>query len=754
MFKSRNFGWVHSVDWKEPAHIIEETVGIEKLVQEKEYKIAANKTRSLTEDILVTELNVSGIGLQEMIKSLSSLYHVESDIYHALNVIKVKGNEGSHGRFSSRKPNQDDLTLSESIYILKSLWKIMKWIATTKEYIQIEDILPWTDDSYINNPSLIESIDPDMSNSSRELEVNLIPIYQLITNGKFKFSVPLYQREYTWSKDTLKVFLDDILDRSHDEKVHYLGSIAAANAGDEIYKIIDGQQRITSSMLVIRAAIERYMDNDLEMPESLEKMQGQLGKIYNNMDVTSGQKETKQILTFGSSQNDSVAKENYDFICEFISELSVDEFKDFVNSFIMNMKVSFLDFNISLPNEMDIFEKMNSTGTSLTNWDLIKNYLFTKFKWPNERDSNIENMLLKTINNQIWFAIKIAKMDAGDKSPEDSSIQTIINNFMATYLRYAFQKDLNKPFKGKSKVYDNFKELFDWKYKSLFEDPQKWNKMVESLGSFIKIYSEITIRYKSINSKLNKFENYLNITNKDDLLPIYYLMNQVGEIKIKDGTVLPGPNFEKYITILEKYYVRINVATYFDKSQTQAIDKFVMDNIDEISTKKLLLKLEEFFHSDKLDPAMPTFEDFETALYTQNKIRPTFMRNMLIKLEMSLSSHDDGVKLINQQYEHILAQRLPFKNYSDKSIDEVEYKELKTKYVDSLGNATILYMKKNQKAGNRPFDDKLNKVYNTDPLTINSGDYDFAITKFSDFTYEDVPKRGKMLAEVIANLYK
>jgi uncharacterized protein with ParB-like and HNH nuclease domain len=82
--------------------------------------------------------------------------------------------------------------------------------------------------------------------------------------GSSQFTVPDYQREYSWGDEQLGELWDDItaLTRSRDN--HYLGSIIIIKkGGDEIKKqeVVDGQQRLTTISLVL-TVIRDYFESE------------------------------------------------------------------------------------------------------------------------------------------------------------------------------------------------------------------------------------------------------------------------------------------------------------------------------------------------------------------------------------------------------------------------------------------------------------------------------------------------------------
>ncbi len=84
------------------------------------------------------------------------------------------------------------------------------------------------------------------------------------------FSIPVYQRNYTWEEENCKKLLEDIVSISQNKKTHFMGSITYILhlIDDEKslrqlqeFVIIDGQQRVTTIMLLLKA-IETKIQNE------------------------------------------------------------------------------------------------------------------------------------------------------------------------------------------------------------------------------------------------------------------------------------------------------------------------------------------------------------------------------------------------------------------------------------------------------------------------------------------------------------
>lgn len=80
------------------------------------------------------------------------------------------------------------------------------------------------------------------------------------TIGKITFRIPLYQRPYTWEEKQVRQLLDDLNGAKGSDEPYYIGILSVGKIRDDPnrYDLIDGQQRITTIILIGKAASKFY----------------------------------------------------------------------------------------------------------------------------------------------------------------------------------------------------------------------------------------------------------------------------------------------------------------------------------------------------------------------------------------------------------------------------------------------------------------------------------------------------------------
>ncbi len=99
-------------------------------------------------------------------------------------------------------------------------------------------------------------------------------LHALLSLNGTEFVIPVYQRNYAWKTEQCEQLLADILSITLTDKQHFLGTITyIVHSGDNSieFTIIDGQQRITTLMLLLKAL---QQNPSIKKNEELQKRIG------------------------------------------------------------------------------------------------------------------------------------------------------------------------------------------------------------------------------------------------------------------------------------------------------------------------------------------------------------------------------------------------------------------------------------------------------------------------------------------------
>ena len=208
-----------------------------------------------------------------------------------------------------------------------------------------------------------------------------------------QFVIPIYQRTYSWTAKECQQLWGDILRTGgrDDIAAHFIGSIVYIEEG--LYQVssrspllvIDGQQRMTTLMLLLEALARHLQPDDHEPLDGFSTEKLRAYYLLNRLEK--GERRFKLILTQTDRDtllalmeqrqlpaNPSIRiSDNFAYFLRSIEALG-DDVTDLCRGLAKLMIV-----DIALSRDQDnpqlIFESMNSTGRELTQADLIRNFV-------------------------------------------------------------------------------------------------------------------------------------------------------------------------------------------------------------------------------------------------------------------------------------------------------------------------------------------------------------------------------------------
>ena len=220
------------------------------------------------------------------------------------------------------------------------------------------------------------------------ISVNLMnpektPLKELF-EASIQFQIPIYQRTYDWTKENVRQLYDDIMDagKAQKDRYHFIGAITLVNLPKPIrdnitrHQLIDGQQRITSLMLLLRALLDKVDDSTSVTKPLIEKMlfndtEKQDSPDYFKMVLHDDDEPAfREIMKTGSTMESGSIATNFKYIVNLLKNEDADSVWYGVKSLTAVV--------IPIGDKDDaqaIFESMNSTGLDLTEADMIQNYM-------------------------------------------------------------------------------------------------------------------------------------------------------------------------------------------------------------------------------------------------------------------------------------------------------------------------------------------------------------------------------------------
>ena len=272
-----------------------------------------------------------------------------------------------------------------------------------------------------------------------KLNVDQKTIKDLLTDKSANFLIPDYQRPYAWEENECQTLWDDIfsfafpdnnkdLFKANDE--YFLGAIVTYKNDTGQSEVIDGQQRLTTILLLLRAFYDRFEHMADQPSKDMRKNISQciwrtdeFGnadmsniKIDSEVATDDEKEEFLTILRKGVSAKTANSKyvKNYRFF-----EAKINTFVDEYPSYFPYLPARILNNCILLPIEADsqdtalrIFSTLNDRGLPLADADIFKAQFYKYYEKKGTKSEFIDNWKeLSSVTEKIFHPISGTPMD-------------------------------------------------------------------------------------------------------------------------------------------------------------------------------------------------------------------------------------------------------------------------------------------------------------------------------------------------------
>ena len=490
------------------------------------------------------------------------------------------------------------------------------------------------------------------------VKADSIHLFDFLGSSKTIFEIPVFQRNYEWDKDQCEQLFKDLTVAARTNTDHFIGAIVyvteTGNKMSHIYRIIDGQQRLTSLTLLLKALSDadeqdrdeieeeyltnKYLDDNNHLKlKPVEHDYEAFDSVMNNM--TDFDKPSKVI-------------DNYKFFRKLIkdSDISSDELYEAMNHF--NMVYIELSGDSNEENPQVIFESLNSTGVSLSPSDLVRNFLLMKL------DSQQQEELYK----KYW--VKIERMFATPTFAE------FIRHYLVVKTHISVKKN---------SVYSSYKDYF-------VSNQLSSNDALADLFKFANYYNQI-LNHNSNDYEFDRIMEHINVMDSKVVYPYLMLL-----MDLVNSEQVDQKEANKLAHILESYLFRIKVC----KLATNRLNKVVVGLCD-LSKEDGNLKLR------LLRLLKSSFPDDRKLLDSLTEVDLYHQRNHIAKLSLIILEEHRTRETINfddAQVEHIMPQRLN----AEWRLQVTNADKVKEQYGGILGNLTLT--KYNQEMSNKPYSEK------------------------------------------------
>ncbi len=558
-----------------------------------------------------------------------------------------------------------------------------------------------------------------------------------------QFVIPVYQRNYTWTANKeVKQYFDDlenVLKGKYNR--HFLGILIYLDTQIDFssreFSIIDGQQRLTTTFLILYAVRKLMLEKGLKNEAAQLENQFLINQYVDDKlklklkPLVADDEVYKQIVNDQIdeiTQKGSNVYKNFDWIekrIKYLTEADSSNQNKKVYSFNEILMAMDKLYVVCVPvtssdSPQKIFESINSTGAKLVASDLIRNYILM----------DIQSDVQEDYYNKYWKKIE-------DNLTSDlKKLELFFRMFLACKI---------KSLPNISVVYSTFK---DW-----FAEELEKNKSVEDILkeilTYARFYNNIyTKPIDSVDSKIRTaikdFRNNLTEMPAPLLMEIYKLYQTVDE---EGQPLVSADQFSAIINVVNVYLIRRSICALDTSDITRLFPTVMKDTLNESNGnyKNIveLLKKNLINKNRGKSAAMPTDDDIRNYLATANVYNNRVtLRVIFDKLETN--NNPAPVDLTKLSVEHLMPQT-PTKEWLEALGTDAETYE---KNLHRLGNLTLASKVDNSKMKNKLWEYKKEILADTSHLIMNK-----KILEKEKWTLKEIDDRNKELIEDIIKLY-
>jgi hypothetical protein len=568
----------------------------------------------------------------------------------------------------------------------------------------------------------------------------------LLTDKK-SLAVPTNQRSYAWEKDQVTDFWQDIRGAKDDKPEYFIGSMVLSESPGRTPEIVDGQQRLATTTMILAAIRDYYAEhpNEGDAVKRVQVIEGDflaatddnlkpvarltLGAADNAFfkehvaDASIGPRKSlldakPKVRLKESHKNIAVAaKVIRGFVFDYVKDMRPDQASKRLWDLMIFIRDKVKIIAVTVPNHDDaytIFETLNDRGLDLSKSDLLKNHLF---RAAGNREKEVEHSW-----HRMTAALEVV-------SKKDLSVD-YIRYYWISRRGHVRGKELytriRKDVFGESAAVELAESLADDAivYASLLNsDHSRWSEYGDDaradLSNLIMLGIE---RLQPITLAVAR-----SFSTTEAKKALYYLV--CASVRILIASPSPGGTFEGQVA---------DVAPLIRDKLTPA--EQAAPNKDEIA-KRLIRTTKALAEAMNraVVPGDKVFESqFAVAKVSQDQLARYYLRALNTSIADAAEKWPARVtkRDTKSNIEHILPKELSgwWNHITEDECDVL---------LRRIGNLTLLSPPDNSMAGNKDFETVKLPIYRDSGFGITSAIADFGVTVWNE---EAIDKRQKDLA--------
>ena len=550
-----------------------------------------------------------------------------------------------------------------------------------------------------------------MADEMNQMEFERLGIGSVLRRSRL--FVPPNQREYAWTEREVSTLFRDYGRAVEDGSPYFLGTIVTISRPDGMLEVVDGQQRLATTSLLL-AAIRDHLDDDM-ISESINSdflisidwaKRVRVPKLRLNVDDN---ELFERIITGSPSgaapkttrESHARLRTAYRIASEHVRKIA-KPWDPWDHRNIFSDWVSFVDQSafvvlIRMSNDAHayrMFETLNDRGLRTSQADLIKNFLFSRSV---DRVQEIRHR---------WHHMRGALETLGD---EDITVD---------FLRAAVI--VTRGHTRESQVYESVQNIAKTENTAL-----GFASTIERLAhAYVATFISSHERWNGCPQGVRNAIDVLDLLDARAMRPL--LLAAAGRFSRKE------------LAATFRFAVALSVRLVVTGSPQGASVEMPLAQVANLVYRREIETTDSL--KRELNGIIPSDEEFRAAFETARVPRAGLARYYLRSLERAANEESEPWYLPNEDssiinLEHILPKK-PEGNWPQFSDDEAAM------YVDRLGNQALLRASDNSDVGNAGFADK-RPLYEESPYRLTK-----MIAEAADWTPEQVIARQKRLAEL------
>ncbi len=530
---------------------------------------------------------------------------------------------------------------------------------------------------------------------SSAISCQIISIGELL-RASGKLQVPPYQRNYSWEEENYSDLWSDILETfKQNTEEYFLGSVVLDNSTTPNYTLIDGQQRVTTTTILICALKWHLQNNNLNELANLVTQDFLNKPDYNHNSLTANLVLNlndrdffeRYILTAYDPKllNNLTDEQNYSpsnlqlarcyiYMSQQIEALAKEcnSLEEAAHDIITALREKVFVIRIDVADDLQaftLFEALNNRGVELSEADLLKNYIFStaetqvddlKFNWE-MMSQNLGSFSLMRFLRHFWNSHE--------------------GNVPSQGLLAAIKKRVKTP-----------------------EDAVQFSRKItdcsEYYGAIIEpshaLWQRVTI------DKIDEIKTCLSQLSLLRAEQCFILLMAILEFAPE--------KFYDYLIMIRNFTFRY---TTISSKNTAHVQRAYMKAAHTIRTEGPLNA--DIIFARFFEDLYPNDSQFQST-FSKKSVRITALaRHILTEINNNLNGPEQSIKENSQEFdlEHILP-----KKYKDHWQNHMEhFPGGHHRYVHRLGNMTLIAPEMNRRLGNTSFEIK-RQIYETNCLDI------------------------------------